>query len=44
MRLPFLSGLIGALLICWLPGGLIHSGQMAVNRAAQPAIWQELAR
>jgi hypothetical protein len=44
MRLPFYIGLIGSLIIAWGAGGLIHTGQRAVNRAAQPAIWQELGR
>jgi hypothetical protein len=42
MRLPFLSGLIGTLLICWLPGGLIHRGQQAVTPDAQPVLAEVL--
>jgi hypothetical protein len=40
MRLLFATGFWGTLLICWLPGGLIHQGQKEVNPKAVPALAQ----
>lgn len=34
----FHIGLVAALCAAWLPGGLIHRGQQAVNPSAAPAL------
>lgn len=38
---PFRIGLVAALCVAWLPGGLIHRGQQAVTPSAPPALQVE---
>ena len=38
---PFHIGLVAALCVAWLPGGLIHRGQQAMTPSANPALQVE---